>query len=90
MQIQPDRYKQWKKEVQAEYKQKVDALKATLSEQYLAKKQKTLEDYPIFMAIAEDIGYDATGRPTNNNELDTIGKELARFIEVIEIERGET
>jgi len=41
-------------------------------------------DYPIFMAIAEDIGYDATGKPTNNNELDFIGQELARFIESIE------
>lgn len=35
------------------------------------------------MAIAEDIGYDATGKPTNNNELDMIGKELTRFIEAI-------
>jgi len=26
------------------------------------------------MAIAEDIGYDATGRNTNNNELIEIGK----------------
>jgi hypothetical protein len=32
------------------------------------------------MAIAEDIGYDATGRNTNNNELTEIGKELAKFI----------
>jgi type I restriction enzyme M protein len=32
------------------------------------------------MAIAEDIGYDATGRPTDNNELIEIGKELAEFI----------
>jgi restriction endonuclease S subunit len=36
------------------------------------------------MAIAEDIGYDATGKSTNNNELDFIGRELARFIESIE------
>jgi type I restriction enzyme M protein len=32
------------------------------------------------MAIAEDIGYDATGRNTNNNELIEIGKELQKFI----------
>lgn len=32
------------------------------------------------MAIAEDIGYDATGRETNNNELDDITKELTNFI----------
>ena len=36
------------------------------------------------MAIAEDIGYDATGRPTKTNELDPIAAELARFIAVIE------
>ncbi|MCZ2132166.1 MAG: hypothetical protein LC116_03070 [Bacteroidetes bacterium] len=34
----------------------------------------------IFMAISEDIGYDATGRSTNNNELIEIGKELSKFI----------
>ncbi len=73
-------YKEWKKEVSAEYKEKIEALKETLNEQYLAQKQQTLDDYPIFMAIAEDIGYDATGKPTNNNELDFIGQELKRFI----------
>lgn len=43
-------------------------------------KQNTIDDYPIFMAIAEDIGYDATGRSTNSNELVEIGKVLAKFI----------
>lgn len=81
---QSEVYKEWKKEVNAEYKEKIDALKETLSDQYLEQKQQTLDDYPIFMAIAEDIGYDATGKPTNNNELGIIGKELARFIEAIE------
>jgi len=32
------------------------------------------------MAIAEDIGYDATGRKTQNNELTEIEKELFKFI----------
>jgi type I restriction enzyme M protein len=81
---QSEAYKEWKKEINAEYKEKVDVLKETLSEQYLEQKQKALDDYPIFMAIAEDIGYDATGKPTNNNELEIISKELARFIEAIE------
>jgi type I restriction enzyme M protein len=36
------------------------------------------------MAIAEDIGYDATGRPTRVNELEPIAEELRRFIEAIE------
>jgi type I restriction enzyme M protein len=36
------------------------------------------------MAIAEDIGYDATGRPTAQNELEIVARELARFIGQIE------
>ncbi len=55
-------------------------LKEELTEKYFTEKQNTLDDYPIFMAIAEDIGYDATGRETKNNELDEISIELVRFI----------
>jgi hypothetical protein len=32
------------------------------------------------MAIADDIGFDATGKPTKVNELDEIGAALADFI----------
>ena len=85
---QSEAYKEWKKEVNAEYRNMADALRETLSEQYLQQKQQALDDYPIFMAIAEDIGYDATGKPTGNNELETIGKELARFITAIEEEEA--
>lgn len=77
-----DAYKEWKKEVSSEFKEQADALKESLNEQYLERKRQTLpEDYSVFMAIAEDIGYDATGKPTGGNELEMIGKELARFIE---------
>ena len=31
------------------------------------------------MAIAEEIGYDATGKETGNNELDLIAEELKKF-----------
>lgn len=55
-------------------------LKDQLEEDYALAKQSKLPDYPIFMAIAEDIGYDATGKQTGTNELDVIGTELARFI----------
>jgi type I restriction enzyme M protein len=72
-----------KSEIQASFNDKVNLLKEELTEKYLTQKQRILDDYPIFMAIAEDIGYDATGRPTNNNELEEIGVELARFIEYI-------
>ena len=32
------------------------------------------------MTTADDIGSDATGKPTKVNELDEIGVELAKFI----------
>ncbi len=60
--------------------EQINELKERLEEAYLLKKQNALPDYPIFMAIAEDIGYDATGKQTGKNELDVIGAELARFI----------
>lgn len=66
--------------VQTAFTDKVNLLKEELTEKYFLAKQTALDDYPIFMAIAEDIGYDATGRSTNNNELIEIGKELSKFI----------
>jgi type I restriction enzyme M protein len=66
--------------VQTSFTDKVNLLKEELTEKYFLAKKTALDDYPIFMAIAEDIGYDATGRPTNNNELIEIGKELSKFI----------
>ncbi|MDI1229797.1 MAG: N-6 DNA methylase [Methylobacter sp.] len=74
-------YKVWKTEKSAEYTEQINELKERLEEAYLLKKQSELPDYPIFMAIAEDIGYDATGKQTGKNELDIISQELARFIE---------
>lgn len=73
-----------KSELQQAFTDKVNLLKEELTEKYFAEKSNTLDDYPIFMAIAEDIGYDATGRPTNNNELIEIGKELSKFIVHVE------
>jgi hypothetical protein len=75
--------KEEKATIQATFTDKVNLLKEELTEKYFLAKQTALDDYPIFMAIAEDIGYDATGRPTNNNELIEIGKELAKFIQHI-------
>ncbi|MCK9397012.1 MAG: N-6 DNA methylase [Methylobacter sp.] len=74
-------YKAWKAEKSAEYTEQINELKERLEEAYLLKRQSTLPDYPIFMAIAEDIGYDATGKQTGKNELDLISQELARFIQ---------
>ena len=83
-----DAYKSWKTELSNEFRQQINDLKEELEDLYLATKQKELPDYPIFMAIAEDIGYDATGRETGTNELEIIGKELSRFI--VHINKNET
>jgi type I restriction enzyme M protein len=72
-----------KSAVQTAFTDKVNLFKEELTEKYFLAKQTTLDDYPIFMAIAEDIGYDATGRNTNNNELIEIGRELQKFIDYI-------
>jgi type I restriction enzyme M protein len=40
---------------------------------------ETLGNYPIFMAMAERIGYDATGRDDSQNDLDTIYNEYQKF-----------
>ena len=56
-----------------------------LTEVYLSQYKRKLVDYPIFMAIVEDIGYDATGKQTEKNELEDISKELYKFIQAIEM-----
>ncbi|MDR1974013.1 MAG: N-6 DNA methylase [Bacteroidales bacterium] len=73
-----------KSEIQAAFTEKINLFKDELIEKYLTNKKNVLNDYPIFMAIAEDIGYDATGKPTESNELDIIGTELTKFINAIE------
>ena len=76
-----EEYKTWNADLLTEYANKVDGLKSRLAEAYQQAKQKELPDYPIFMAIAENIGYDATGKKTAINELDVIGEELKKFID---------
>ena len=78
---QSEAYKQWNTDLLAEYTARVDELKSKLSDAYQQSKQQELPDYPIFMAIAEEIGYDATGKKTTNNELDVIAEELKKFIQ---------
>lgn len=44
------------------------------------KGEKEKQDkYPIFMAIAEQIGYDATGRDIQQNDLENIYREFIKF-----------
>ena len=75
-----DAFIEWKKQVTELYNQKIVALKEQLQERFETMRKTEFEDYPIFMAIAEQIGYDATGKETPVNELEMIGKELKEFI----------
>ena len=77
---QTEEFKSWNVNLLAEYAVKIDDIKTRLTEEYQQSKKQQLQDYPIFMAIAEEIGYDATGRKTATNELDLIGEELKKFI----------
>ena len=77
---QTEEYKSWNSELLAEYASKVEELKTQLIEEYEQIKKRELVDYPIFMAIAEEIGYDATGKKTAVNELDIIRQKLQKFI----------
>lgn len=77
-------YQLWKAATSEEYNERIATLRETLNDEFLAEVKGKVADYEIFMAIAEDIGYDATGRPTAQNELETVSRELGRFIQHIE------
>lgn len=66
-----------------EANEQIQNFREELDELYQTEKAKIL-DYPIFMAIAENIGYDATGKTTSQNDLTEISQELSKFIEAIE------
>lgn len=76
--------KEQRQRMSDELDEKIEKCREILTEIYDEKYKKELSDYPIFMAIAEDIGYDATGKATGNNELEAISGELSKFITAIE------
>jgi type I restriction enzyme M protein len=78
-----DEYKEWRKEITEEYNERINNVKEALQEAYQEQVKRQTSNYPIFMAIAEDIGYDATGKATTTNELKIIATELIRFIEAV-------
>ncbi len=83
-----DKLKDEKAKISKEYTDKLTDLKDDMIELYNEEKRQALVqyDYDIFMAIAQDIGYDATGKATGNNELDFIAKKLKEFIKSIDDE----
>lgn len=79
-----EKLKEERQQANDEFDEKIEKAREILAENYGERYKKELSDYPIFMAIAEDIGYDATGKETQNNELEDISKELSKFINAIE------
>lgn len=73
-----------KQSIISELDEQIEFTKENLLDAYIEQYRQLLVDYPIFMAIVEDIGYDATGKETKKNELPTISEELTRFINAIE------
>lgn len=76
-------YKDWNADLTKHYAELLEELQDQLRTDYQEAKQKELPDYPILMAIADEIGYDATGRPIEQNDLKEIGEELKKFIETL-------
>lgn len=57
-------FKDWRTDINSLYNDKIKDLQEQLTESYQIEKAKQLPDYTIFMAIADNIGYDATGKPS--------------------------
>ncbi len=73
---------EWESEIKAGYKEQIDVVK----EEWEDKNTEDIREWvrenandPIFMAIAERIGYDATGRKDSVNDLNTICDEYRKF-----------
>jgi len=79
-----EKLKEQRQQISDDFDEKIEKTREVLSENYDSRYKKELNDYPIFMAITEEIGYDATGKETGRNELEDIAKELAKFINTIE------
>lgn len=76
-------YKDWNADLTKHYADLLEELQDQLRADYQDTKQKELPDYPILMAIADEIGYDATGRLIEQNDLKGIGEKLQKFINSI-------
>ena len=73
---------EWEDQIKAEYKEKIDAVKEALGDKNAEGiRQWVLENAnrPIFMAMAERIGYDASGREDRVNDLKAICAEYHKF-----------
>lgn len=78
-------YKDWNTELSMHYADLLEELRDQLRTDYQEAKQKEFPDYSILMAIADEIGYDATGKLIAHNDLKEIGDELKKFIKQLKV-----
>ena len=75
---------EWESQIKEEYKEKIDAVKEALADKNAEDIRQWVSEnanHLIFMAMAEHIGYDATGRIDPVNDLEAIYDEYRRFRE---------
>jgi type I restriction enzyme M protein len=78
-----EEFKFWKQDITNQYNDKINEIKENLQDEYSTLLSEEVTNYPMFMAITENIGYDAAGRKTGMNELSTVAVELEKFISEI-------
>ena len=75
---------EWENQIKAEFKEQIDAVREESADKNAEDIREWVREnanHSIFMAIAERIGYDATGRKDSVNDLNTICDEYRKFIE---------
>ena len=75
---------EWEDRIKEEYKEKIDTVKEALADKNAEDIRQWVSEnanHPIFMAMAERIGYDATGRRDPINDLNAICEEYRRFMD---------
>ena len=73
---------EWENQTKEVYKKKIDAVKEALADKNAEDIRQWVREnanHPIFMAMAEHIGYDATGRRDPINDLNAICDEYHKF-----------
>ena len=75
---------EWERQIKDECKEKIEAVKEALADKNAEDIRQWVREnanHPIFMAMADHIGYDATGRIDPVNDLNAICDEYRRFTE---------
>ena len=73
---------EWESQIKEEYKERIAAVKEALADKNTEDIRQWVREnanHPIFMAMAEHIGYDATGREDPINDLNAICGEYHKF-----------